>query len=465
MTHSRGSVVGFNIPRTRTMGAIQALDLYYHGGPSGQPFSYSGSALVSALSGTHKVISDLVTKGYRSVRSSGHVPNKPCTITSVVSNPFLAGEFTRTFSSGATETMSGPVVSWIFGRCDSLAPSFTDAEKDAANRAATIKAWSEVAPAKSQSLVTGAEAHKTWELLGGTAEKIYRNSSKLVAIVIACRRHDVKALRKLLPGTKRTKVSNFVLWDDDGRPLLDKRGNIRRSRKRVIVKTNNRKYLDEASQLWLEYRYGWSPLVYDMIDSLKAVYEADLRRSLTPRDLEVARGKTKIAKRTSEPLLKVAGGLTYSGRSDGEALYEVRTYVHYRWKAPDGVLRRLNDFGLFDFPRALWEIVPFSFVVDWFSPIGDWLGALTPKLGVEVVDQGHVKVTQVSNTVTLTGFPIPNVGGIVFAPAAPIGSKDFWSQQEYIRATDLGIPFYPPIDVKLNVKRMADAATLLKGMR
>jgi hypothetical protein len=37
-----------------------------------------------------------------------------------------------------------------------------------------------------------------------------------------------------------------------------------------------------------------------------------------------------------------------------------------------------------DVPRTLWELTPYSFVVDWFVNVGDWLQAVTPVPGITV---------------------------------------------------------------------------------
>lgn len=43
----------------------------------------------------------------------------------------------------------------------------------------------------------------------------------------------------------------------------------------------------------------------------------------------------------------------------------------------------LNDFGLVNPASLLWEIVPFSFVIDWFYPVGAYLNSFSDLLGYE----------------------------------------------------------------------------------
>jgi hypothetical protein len=76
----------------------------------------------------------------------------------------------------------------------------------------------------------------------------------------------------------------------------------------------------------------------------------------------------------------------------------VPTYFHrslqYQYAAPEflGWITRLKQFvdafGVLD-PAAIWDIVPFSFVVDWFINIGRWLHKSRPRLfsaDVKVLD-------------------------------------------------------------------------------
>lgn len=354
--------------------------------------------------------------------------------------------------------MTGPTVSWIFGKTGTATRDA--AVEDAVNRLATLQCWGNVEPAKSQTLVTALEAHKSWDT-------IYSRAKSLALVVKYCRSGNVAALSRMLGGasTRRPIPKRFLVWDNDGKPLLSKRGRLQNRYAASLRTTTDSRYLDKASQLWLEYRYGWSPMVYDIIDQLKAVSAPEFRAHLTRNTLRTARGTASRMYGAITPRTAVAGGLTYTGETRSEITYTTRAYVHYKSTVAGSFLERLNDFGLFDIPEATWELVPFSFIVDWFVPVGDWLKALTPKIGVEILAQGFTaEHNSVAETV-LTGFPSPTVGGVTFSPAAPIGSRDRVTQKIRNRQTYLGVPAYPPIDVKLNVKRMADAVALLKGLR
>nr|UUW21252.1 MAG: maturation protein [Sanya fiers-like virus 12] len=446
------------INRTRTKGATRSLNLSYKGGPNMSTQSYNGTASVNAISGNSLVTHDVVTPGFRRLVAEGGIVNNPFHRSGSVYEPFLVNEYLRTFSNGAWESMTGPVVAWIFGRT-SAATRDADIE-DTVNRLATIQCWANVEPAKSQLLVTALEAHKSWDTIVTRARSIAR-------AIEYCRKGNVKGLKKLFGGShsKRPAPKRFVVWDDDGKPLLTRRGNVRNRYAAPTRFTSDSRYLDNASRLWLEYRYGWAPMVYDIIDQLKAISAPEFRAHLTRDTVRTARGKASRSYTKVVPRTAVAGGLTYTGETRSEVEYTTRAYIHYKNTIAGSFLERLNDFGLFDLPLAMWEIVPASFIIDWFVPVGDWLSALTPKIGVEILARGFTTTHASSCKTVLTGFPSPTVGGVTFVPAAPIGSSDLVTELVKTRDTYLGVPAYPPIDVKLNAKRMADAVALLKGLR
>lgn len=444
--------------RTRTKGALRPLNLTFAGGPNPATQSYSGTVSSAGVSGTEILCHDVVTPNFHQLLAAGVIINNPFFISGTIYEPYQATDYRRTFSNGGWESMTGPTVSWIFGK--TRATSLGSAAKDAVNRLATLQCWGNVEPAKSQSLVTAFEAHKSWDT-------IYSRAKSLALVVKYCRSGNTAALSRMFGGasTRRPVPKRFLIWDHDGKPLLSKRGRLQNRYAASLRTTSDSRYLDKASKLWLEYRYGWAPMVYDIVDQLKAVSAPEFRTHLTRDTLRTARGKASRKDETITPITAIAGGLTYTGETRSEVTYVTRTYIHYKSTVAGSFLERLNDFGLFSIPEATWELVPFSFIVDWFVPVGDWLKALTPKIGVEIIAQGFTTEHNSVTETVLTGFPSPTVGEVTFSPAAPIGSRDRVTQRVKDRQTYLGIPAYPPIDVKLNVKRMADAVALLKGLR
>lgn len=73
--------------------------------------------------------------------------------------------------------------------------------------------------------------------------------------------------------------------------------------------------------------------------------------------------------------------------------------VVYRARVHDEVLRALSQLGLANPFSTAWELLPLSFVVDWFLPIGDFLAALTAPLGTIFVSGFEDRVIETNTRV------------------------------------------------------------------
>lgn len=116
----------------------------------------------------------------------------------------------------------------------------------------------------------------------------------------------------------------------------------------------------DISGRWLELQYGWLPSLSDTYEAAKA-YEV-----LTAKERKTvfhAGAKQDVMVECS-----TSPG-TYSARM------KVRQGVHITAELYE-VLPATRSLGLMDPLSVVWEIIPYSFVVDWFVPIGTYLSAL-----------------------------------------------------------------------------------------
>lgn len=132
---------------------------------------------------------------------------------------------------------------------------------------------------------------------------------------------------------------------------------------------------------WLEYHFGWEPLVKDIGAGLSTICDPYMPKS-------------------------VSGGAQHSEMwhyEDGDrsgTSYRVWPF-HYTTKVRMGAyvsVSNPNAFLLdqlgFTNPLAVaWELVPFSFVVDWFSNVGQVLSSYTDFMGV-TLSRAYTTTTQ-----------------------------------------------------------------------
>lgn len=438
----------------------------YQGGTL-NPFSqnYSGTAGTSAVSGSKRWMKDFITPNAKRLMREGKVINNPARSLFITSTPLISSVNRTVPGSNAWENDQGAWQSAAFGRLvvgDENDPSlypYDSLKVDRLSRLATINTWKNVQPPQSQALVSWAEKSKTWETL-------YRRAKQLADIVQSVRKGDIKRLEDLLPG-KRTKnyPRRVVMWDSfSDVPLTDRRGKPVSRYGHKFKREFDPKTASSAAKLWLEYRYGWSPIVYDMVDMLKATYAEDLRLSRQARPFLTAHGQAKDKWEDSMPLSVVLGNIGILGTRKVNYELEVRGYILYRDDAVS-LFRRLNDFGIFDAPRAIWELAPLSFVVDWFVPVGDFLGAIQPKVGVEIIASGNV--ARYRTLIEQSGYQYgtPDYPSQGWSPVFPLGAPDKASIELMVRNIGLGFPLIPPLNVNLTFKRLIDAAALISGMR
>lgn len=123
----------------------------------------------------------------------------------------------------------------------------------------------------------------------------------------------------------------------------------------------------------LTWRYGISPLVNDCFNAWDLLCGDPVVRTV------------KVVRSAMSKSFDVADFNSFGYYHDtGHANMRVRGEVQFRITNP--VLKTLDQLGLTNPLSVAWELVPLSFVVDWFVPVGDYVQSLVPPQGVEFVD-------------------------------------------------------------------------------
>lgn len=133
-----------------------------------------------------------------------------------------------------------------------------------------------------------------------------------------------------------------------------------------------------AANSWLEYKFGWLPLLSDIRGAAEAL--AQFHNASYSTAQVTARHKITL-KAISSTYPYGSTGKTFdlsTGTMDGR--------ITFRFKTNTGILGATPNMGLSDPALLAWELLPYSFVVDWLLPIGDYLSALTATQGVTFVD-------------------------------------------------------------------------------
>lgn len=126
------------------------------------------------------------------------------------------------------------------------------------------------------------------------------------------------------------------------------------------------------SSNWLMYRYGIRPLQRDVQNAVTAITNTVAKHVPERR---TARGH---ADDSSEVTItgNAANGVVFTTTTSVRT--DVRSTILYQFdRHPDTF-----GVGLSTLPATVWEIGTFTMVADWFYNVGDYIRAVTPKVGI-----------------------------------------------------------------------------------
>lgn len=211
-----------------------------------------------------------------------------------------------------------------------------------------------------------------------------------------------------------------------------------------------------AANAWLMYRYGIMPLVYEVGAYVEIVGGKNSKR------VRFTSSKSYQNNLSSSP--------AFTNISDYIA--ESRPYYRSRYDTISaGVLvttdqsSPLSDFGLDRVMTSAWELIPFSFVIDWFANVSDTIAAHEGRFGQRVLSSWITVDTQYMAThqVLSQGRDWQNGSTKIKGSV----TRDF-SVSETLsyrrRIANPPLSTLPSFDVKLNWRRFADLAALARSV-
>lgn len=139
--------------------------------------------------------------------------------------------------------------------------------------------------------------------------------------------------------------------------------------------------VDKAAEVYLSYVYGAKPLMQD----IHGIFEMGREQGNMPLLLH----SKKTVSGATTPQSTAHWSPSYRhGVNVGPLGGDSRTTCHL-WAQIDpdyAGTRAVNQLGLLNPASLAWELVPFSFVIDWALPIGPVLQALTAPAGLRFVN-------------------------------------------------------------------------------
>jgi len=211
-----------------------------------------------------------------------------------------------------------------------------------------------------------AELNKTVDLIASTARKIGQ-------ALLAVKSGNTKRALELLGNPKLKKLS----YKDES--AIRRRHRTKRER--------------ETASKWLELQYGWMPLYNDVYNAVEYA-----TKKSPPGNPIVRCGVSSVV--SSDNVFPWSGNpfeISMTQRYILSGKVGRRMVVEYQ--IDSAYLNRVSNVGLTNPLVVAWELVPFSFVVDWFLPLGDWLNGLDATMGLTFVKGSSTFYYQVQQKV------------------------------------------------------------------
>lgn len=158
----------------------------------------------------------------------------------------------------------------------------------------------------------------------------------------------------------------------------------------------------QFSRYWLEYHFGWSPLVHDIftgVDLLQTPFAQGRFHAFSSR-VSLAKGRVSNY---------------YDGNTTDEWWDQsgwIRAKVGGTVFVTNPNLYLADRLGLTNPATVAWELVPMSFVVDWFVNVGDFLRSFSELHGVTFIDpyyswKAEIAMTYQRNFIERTYYSPP----------------------------------------------------------
>lgn len=125
----------------------------------------------------------------------------------------------------------------------------------------------------------------------------------------------------------------------------------------------------DVANAFLEFHFGWEPLIGDIYSSVKILQGG------VPNKVVRCRGRRETSRLTERD--------DTGQRIDAiQCLATAQSSASCRVVVTNPSLHVADQLGLVNPAGIAWELVPFSFVVDWFVPVSSFLNSMTDFLGL-----------------------------------------------------------------------------------
>lgn len=334
--------------RTRSRVSYGALGTHTH--VRNHTLSSQLAPVTVRLKQTDENMTDMVTPRFNQRLADGEVLNNPCSRTKTVVNYTGGGSYLGVYKPNSayrnTVSGSGSITGfWLaYWPCPILVPSLPAVGDEV--RQAQIKA------------------------LGAIDDAPYA-----VAEDIATIGQTLRFIRK--PGLGLVDLSKRFKRARQGLSTQYKKGKRLRSLEA------------STASLWLEYRFAFLPLTRSIVTVIDSLERPDRRYDR----IQTAHGTVEADKTASDTY-----GSSYKYSRSTKIERKIRAVVQYRVQPPLQEWRYKYGLRSKDIPELMWDLFPYSFMIDRVVAIGDSIRGLTTFLDPSIKILGATTSSLVKTT-------------------------------------------------------------------
>lgn len=173
----------------------------------------------------------------------------------------------------------------------------------------------------------------------------------------------------------------------------------RETEKSLKSKSGIRKYGHDFIDNFLQVQYGLRPLHQDVYGAVSSINESE--KDGNPYTARIkSRGRS-----VDQTIWDRQSGISYCGYKVAvNVVHHVEVALYYECDNP--VWKSLSSLGITNPASTAYELLPFSFLLDWFLPVGNYLSAMDAAIGWSF-QSGTISTT----TRLKASSPAPYMGG------------------------------------------------------